>query len=100
MNPPSFRANTRMPNFFYLENFVDVSGPKPPTAAQKKMNEDGRIENDTMINSIVAYLYDEAQPGRGPAGRGPRRRRARRRSSCPSGAASAAISPIRTPSAT
>ena len=72
MNPPSFRANTRMPNFFYLENFVDVSGPKPPTAAQKKMNEDGRIENDTMINAIVAYLYDKSRPAEVPpvAGRG------------------------------
>ncbi|HTR01582.1 MAG TPA: c-type cytochrome [Thermoanaerobaculia bacterium] len=77
MNPPSFRANTRMPNFFYLENFVNVSGPTPPTAAQKKMDEDGRIENDTMVNAIVAYLYDRAKPaevppvpGKGDATRG------------------------------
>ncbi len=27
MNPPSFRANTKMPNFFYLENFVERLGP-------------------------------------------------------------------------
>lgn len=67
MNPPAFRANTRMPNFFYLENFVDVSGPNPPTAAQKKMNEDGRVQNDTMINAIVAYLFDRARPAEVPA---------------------------------
>ena len=42
----------------------NVSGPKPPTAAQEKMNEDGRIENDTMVNAIVAYLFDKSQPGR------------------------------------
>ena len=66
-----------MPNFFYLENFVNVSGPNPPTAAQKKMNEHGRVENDTMVNSIVAYLYDKSRPaevpavpGRGDAARG------------------------------
>ncbi len=77
MNPPAFRGNTRMPNFFYLENFVNVSGPNPPTGAQKKMNEQGRVENDTMINSIVAYLYDKSRPaevpavpGRGDAARG------------------------------
>ena len=67
MNPPSFRANTRMPNFFYLENFVNVSGPNPPTAAQKKMDEDGRIENDTMINAIVAYLYDKSKTAEVPS---------------------------------
>jgi hypothetical protein len=38
MNPAAFRGNTKMPTFFYQENFVDVSGPKPPTEAQKKMN--------------------------------------------------------------
>ena len=31
-----------MPTFFYLENFVNVSGPAPPTAAQKQMNVHGR----------------------------------------------------------
>jgi mono/diheme cytochrome c family protein len=72
MNPPAFRPNTKMPTFFYQENFVDVSGPKPPTAAQKKMNEEGRVENDTMVNAIVAYLYDRARPAQVPsvAGRG------------------------------
>ncbi len=67
MNPPSFRANTRMPNFFYLENFVNVSGPKTPTAAQAKMDEDGRIENNTMINAIVSYIYDKSRPADVPA---------------------------------
>ena len=66
MNPATFRPNTKMPTFFYQENFVDVSGPKPPTAAQKTMNEEGRIENDTMVNSIVAYLYDRARPAEVP----------------------------------
>ena len=31
------------------------------------MNEDGRIENDTMINAIVAYLYDKSRPADVPA---------------------------------
>jgi mono/diheme cytochrome c family protein len=66
MNPATFRPNTKMPTFFYQENFVDDSGPKPPTAAQKTMNEEGRIENDTMVNSIVAYLYDRARPAEVP----------------------------------
>ena len=72
MDPAAFRPNTKMPTFFYQENFVDVSGPKPPTAAQAKMNEEGRIENDTMVNAIVAYLYDKSRPAEVPpvAGRG------------------------------
>jgi len=72
MNPPAFRANTRMPTFFYLENFVNVSGPRAPTAAQKKMDEQGRVENDTMVNAIVAYLFDRARPAEVPpvAGKG------------------------------
>ena len=77
MDPASFRANTRMPTFFYLENFVDVSGPRKPDSAQQKMNETGKIENDTMINAIVAYLYERSRPvdvtpvsGRGDVARG------------------------------
>jgi mono/diheme cytochrome c family protein len=77
MDPAAFRANTKMPTFFYLENFVDVSGPRKPDAAQAKMNEQGKIENDTMVNAIVAYLYDRSRPadvppvaGRGDATRG------------------------------
>lgn len=76
-NPAAFRASTRMPTFFYQENYVNVSGSRPPTPAQAKMNEQGRIENDTMVNSIVAYLYEKSKPtdvapaaGRGDASRG------------------------------
>ncbi len=76
-NPPAFRASTRMPSFFYQENYVNVSGSRAPTPAQTKMNEQGRIENNTMINSIVAYLYDKSKPaevapvsGKGDAGGG------------------------------
>ena len=61
MKPDSFRASTRMPQIFYLENFVNVSGPRPPTPAQKHMNEVGRIENDVMVNSIIAYLFDKSR---------------------------------------
>ncbi|MFY9551455.1 MAG: c-type cytochrome, partial [Thermoanaerobaculia bacterium] len=67
MNPASFRASTKMPTFFYQENFVDVSGPNPPTVAQKRMNEEGKVENDTMVNAIVAYLYDKSRPAEVPA---------------------------------
>ena len=77
MDPAAFRANTKMPTFFYLENFVDVSGPRKPDAAQQRMNEVGRVENDTMVNAIVAYLYERSRPvdvprvaGRGDAARG------------------------------
>jgi mono/diheme cytochrome c family protein len=72
MNPAAFRGNTKMPTFFYQENFVDVSGPKPPTEAQKKMNEEGKVENDTMVNAIYAYLGDHSRPGQVPpvAGKG------------------------------
>ena len=61
-----------MPTFFYQENFIDVSGPRPPDPAQKAMNERGRTENDTMVNAIVAYLYDESKPADVPpvAGQG------------------------------
>ena len=36
------------------------------------MNEDGRIENDTMVNAIVAYLFEHSRPAEVPsvAGRG------------------------------
>jgi len=61
-NPAAFRANTKMPTFFYQENFVDVSGPRPPTEAQKKMNAQGKVENDTMVNAIVAYLAAKSKP--------------------------------------
>ncbi|MEP6768386.1 MAG: c-type cytochrome, partial [Acidobacteriota bacterium] len=77
MNPASFRPNTKMPTFFYQENFVNVSGPHKPTSAQQKMNVQGRIENDAMVNSIVAYLFEKSRTaaipavsGRGDSGRG------------------------------
>jgi mono/diheme cytochrome c family protein len=72
MKPEAFRANTKMPTFFYLENFVNVSGDRPPTAAQKAMNEQGRLENDAMVNSIVSYIYEKSRPAAVPAvaGRG------------------------------
>jgi mono/diheme cytochrome c family protein/peptidoglycan hydrolase CwlO-like protein len=76
-NPAAFRASTRMPTFFYQENYVNVSGDRKPTAAQQKMNDEGRVENDTMINAIVAYLYDKSKPaevekvsGKGDVARG------------------------------
>jgi mono/diheme cytochrome c family protein len=79
MDPASFRPSTKMPNFFYLENFVNVSGPHKPTVAQQKMNAQGRIENDAMVNSIVAYLFEKSHAasvapaaGRGDAARGKR----------------------------
>ncbi|MGH9388213.1 MAG: c-type cytochrome, partial [Vicinamibacteria bacterium] len=72
MDPASFRANTKMPTFFYLENFVNVSGPDKPSPAQERMNAEGRIENDVMVNAIVAYLYEKSKPAPVPAvaGRG------------------------------
>jgi len=79
MDPASFRPNTKMPTFFYLENFVDVSGPEAPTEAQKRMNSQGRVESDAMVNAIVAYLYGKSRPavvpavdGAGDAARGQR----------------------------
>src|SRR5260370_42377884 len=77
MNPASFRANTKMPTFCSLENFVNVSGDHKPTKAQAEMNRRGRIENDVMINAIVAYLFEKSKPapvppapGRGDVARG------------------------------
>ena len=61
MKPDSFRASTKMPQFFYLENFVDVSGPRAPTTAQKHMNEQGRRyasdpRNQERARSLLARL--------------------------------------------
>jgi mono/diheme cytochrome c family protein len=67
MNPASFRSNTKMPTFFYLDNFVNVSGTGKPTPAQQRMNAQGRIENDVMVNAIVAYLYEKSKPAEVPA---------------------------------
>jgi mono/diheme cytochrome c family protein len=62
MNPAAFRANTKMPSFFYQENFINVSGEKKPTKAQLDMNVRGKLENDAMVNSIVAYLFERSRP--------------------------------------
>ncbi|MEO8432717.1 MAG: c-type cytochrome [Acidobacteriota bacterium] len=72
MDPAAFRPNTKMPTFFYQENFVRVSGPRTPSPAQARMNETGRMENDTMVNSIVAYIFEKSHPSAVPpaAGRG------------------------------
>jgi mono/diheme cytochrome c family protein len=77
MDPSSFRANTRMPSFFYQENFINVSGEHKPTKAQEEMNRRGRLENDAMVNAIVAFLFEKSRtgdvapsPGQGDAARG------------------------------
>ncbi len=67
MDPASYRPSTKMPNFFYQENFVQVSGPRAPTAAQAHMNVQGRTENDVMVNSIIAYIFDRSKTSAVPA---------------------------------
>jgi mono/diheme cytochrome c family protein len=62
MDPASFRANTKMPSFFYQENYVNVSGERKPTKAQEQMNARGRQENDAMVNSIMAYVFEKSRP--------------------------------------
>src|SRR5207244_3886789 len=56
--------------FFYQENFVNVSGGKKPTKAQEEMNVRGRVENDAMVNAIVAYLFEKSRPAEVPAASG------------------------------
>jgi len=46
-NPRAFRHNTKMPRFFYLENFAD---------------RDGKALTDTMIAGVTAYLFREKAP--------------------------------------
>ncbi|HKF44843.1 MAG TPA: c-type cytochrome [Thermoanaerobaculia bacterium] len=70
MAPDTFRANTKMPSFFYQENFVNVSGDKKPTKAQQDMNVRGKLENDAMVNSVVAYLFEKSHPAPVPAAPG------------------------------
>ena len=70
MAPDAFRANTKMPSFFYQENFLNVSGNKKPTKAQQEMNVRGKLENDAMVNSIVAYLFEKSHPAPVPAASG------------------------------
>jgi cytochrome c2 len=57
VNPRAFRSNTKMPRFFYLENFETPAGHKL---------------TDTMIAGVTAYLFEksgkEAYPA--PAGKG------------------------------
>ena len=67
-NPALFRANTKMPRFFYLDNFVHNEGIDPktgryraPTPLQSEENAKGRKMNDTMIRAIATYLFDKSQ---------------------------------------
>jgi cytochrome c2 len=46
-NPRAFRHNTKMPRFFYLENFAD---------------KDGKALTDTMVAGVTAYLFKEKPP--------------------------------------
>jgi mono/diheme cytochrome c family protein len=68
VNPAVFRPNTKMPRFFYLDNFVHNEGIDPktgsyrkPTRLQRDENEKGRRMNDTMIRAIAAYLFEKSQ---------------------------------------
>ena len=56
VNPRAFRSNTKMPRFFYLENFETPSGHKL---------------TDTMIAGVTAYLFEKS--GEGRVSRAPRR---------------------------
>jgi mono/diheme cytochrome c family protein len=67
-NPRAFRASTKMPRFFFLDNFVHREGIDPKTGkyhratpAQARENEEGRLQNETMIQAITAYLFDKSQ---------------------------------------
>ncbi|MEO6323056.1 MAG: c-type cytochrome, partial [Thermoanaerobaculia bacterium] len=56
-NPKAFRHNTRMPRFFYLENFS---------------SEEDRKKTDTMIAGVVSYLFEKSAQATyppAPAGR-------------------------------
>lgn len=73
-NPTLFRPNTKMPRFFYLDNFVHNEGVDPrtgryrtPTRMQQRANEDGRRVNDTMVRAIATYLFDKSQKPAVPA---------------------------------
>ena len=61
VNPRAFRSNTKMPRFFYLENFDTPSGHNL---------------TDTMIAGVTAYLFEKsgkdtyASPERGDPARG------------------------------
>jgi mono/diheme cytochrome c family protein len=51
-NPRAFRHNTKMPRFFYLENFSD---------------RDGKALTSTMIAGVTAFLFKEKAPPAPPA---------------------------------
>jgi cytochrome c2 len=59
VNPRAFRSNTKMPRFFYLENFQDQ-----------------HALTDTMVAGVVAYLFEKSEkasygpPAKGDAARG------------------------------
>jgi cytochrome c2 len=61
VNPRAFRSNTKMPRFFYLENFETPAGHKL---------------TDTMIAGVTAYLFEKSgrdaypAPAKGDAARG------------------------------
>ena len=67
-NPTLFRSSTKMPRFFYLDNFVHTEGVdrrtggyRKPTRLQQAEDEAGRRMNDTMIRAIAAYLFEKSQ---------------------------------------
>jgi len=73
-NPTAFRSSTKMPRFFYLDNFVHTEGVDPktrryrqPTRAQAAENASGRRMNDTMIRAIAAYIFEKSQRPAVPA---------------------------------
>jgi len=73
-NPTLFRPNTKMPRFFYLDNFVHTEGVDPKTRAYRRAsrvqqadNEAGRRMNDTMIRAIAAYIFEKSQKPSVPA---------------------------------
>ncbi len=51
-DPRAFRKSTRMPRFFYLENFAD---------------EKGKAQTDTMIAGITTYLFEKSERPSYPA---------------------------------
>ena len=61
VNPRAFRSNTKMPRFFYLENFATPAGHRL---------------TDTMIAGVTAYLFEKSAreaypaPAKGDAARG------------------------------
>jgi cytochrome c2 len=73
-NPMLFWPNTKMPRFFYLDNFVHNEGVDPksgkyraPTRMQQQENEEGRRINDTMVRAIATYLFEKSQKPAVPA---------------------------------